>query len=1373
MRLVHTTWIMLLLLICTISGLYFWASSTAFEYSVRRKMIAALENDTGGRVEISGFHWDILHLRLEATGITIHGLEAATEAPYAYIERLRLQVAILGLFTGVSPRVILREAEILHPAFHLIVYPDGSTNQPHPKRPQQHQPAMDVLFEAEIGHLVIEQGTLHIANQVVPLNLQARNADIKLQWLPAPLTPMKLVRRGTADSYRISVSLADLSFAQGKFKPVSSRIDASIQLFHDSIRLDSLNLRVLDKTLTVRGQLSSFVHPVWQTQASGDVDLRILAPYAGFAFIRSGILHLNTTINGKGADFLSTGDLHSDAIHYQDPVVDAQTAAFSARFRADTHQLLCNDVRIRLARGGDVDGEFQFDNWLESTPPAATQAALRRDHKTWLVPAGIIRGKLQDVSLDTILVLLATPPFQHLGLNTLVSGPAEAKWTGLAPDLEIGGQLSLMPSQEPVPSETPVRGSVDATYHADSGSIKVRTLDARLAHSSIEGQGSLGIYPITRSSEMDLDFQSTDLSEFDAALQALGLRQGHRTGFAALPVQLKGQAQFHGQLNSSWLTPRVEGHLTASNIGIQVSPAEATGPVQFTPWDSLDVNGLYTPASIVIQNGVLRRGSASLTLAGHIDSSIPNFNLSHNEPEFDVNSTLSVKATAQQFPIGDLLPLAGINEPIQGRLSAHVDLEGQVRDLTGSGSVDLDKLQAYGETIDHVHATGTAGNRKITITSLTAQQSPTQNSGHLTATGSYGLDDSTFQVDAKGTAIDLGSIQAVQHSAAGIKGKLGFTAAGNGSIRDPHMQAQATVSSITIANQPVADLQMNASTSQRAVTYDLSSHQPAGQFTAHGVTHMDADYTTQANLQFSKFDIGALLKLLKVTGVSGQSDLEGTASVSGPLAHPEKLNGEASLKELAVDVEGVHLKSQGAVHAGLLNGVARLDPVEVTGEDTDLKLHGTLAVMGSQQLDFEANGAVNLRLAESLDPDLIASGVTSFTMQAHGPLANPILQGKVEFQNAALALQDFPDGLSQIKGSLEFIQNRLEVRSLTAMSGGGQLSVGGYLGFQHGLYADLTATGRSIRIRYPQGISSLADATLHLQGPQNNLLLSGNVQVTRFAINSDLDLAAFAANATTVPAIVSPDAPSNHIRFDVHLTSAPQLNFQNAYAKLAGDVDLRLRGTLAAPSLLGRISLTEGSTSIGGTKYDLQRGDIFFNNPVRIQPNIDVDATARVEDYDITLGLHGTPEKLNVTYRSEPPLPEADVIALLALGRTQDESPTYAQQQQQAGDNPTTDALLGGALNATVSNRVQRLFGTGAIKVDPNFIGTIGNSSARVTVVEQIGQNLTFTYASNVNTTTQQLIQAEIAINRHVSLLVTQDESGIFSVVLKNRRRFR
>jgi translocation and assembly module TamB len=211
---------------------------------------------------------------------------------------------------------------------------------------------------------------------------------------------------------------------------------------------------------------------------------------------------------------------------------------------------------------------------------------------------------------------------------------------------------------------------------------------------------------------------------------------------------------------------------------------------------------------------------------------------------------------------------------------------------------------------------------------------------------------------------------------------------------------------------------------------------------------------------------------------------------------------------------------------------------------------------------------------------------------------------------------------------------------------------------------------------------------------------------------------------------------------------------------------------VATPALLGRVSITEGSGIIAGTRYELQRGDIYFTNPVRIQPNIDLNATARVEDYDITLGLHGTPEKMAVNYRSDPPLPEADVVALLALGRTASQQRLYMQQQQ-ALVNPSTDALLGGALNAQVSSRVQKLFGAGSVKVDPNYLGALGNSTSRIIAEEQLGRNLTLTYATNVNTTSQQLIQADVAINRHVSLQLARDESGVFSVVLKATRRYR
>jgi len=310
-----------------------------------------------------------------------------------------------------------------------------------------------------------------------------------------------------------------------------------------------------------------------------------------------------------------------------------------------------------------------------------------------------------------------------------------------------------------------------------------------------------------------------------------------------------------------------------------------------------------------------------------------------------------------------------------------------------------------------------------------------------------------------------------------------------------------------------------------------------------------------------------------------------------------------------------------------------------------------------------------------------------------------------------------------------------------------------------------------VRIRL-YGLSATANSSLRLQGGMQSSLLSGKILLTRFGVGADVDFTAFAA-AGGVSAPPDPASPANKIQLDVRVTSSPQLDFQNSYAKLAGTVDLTLRGSIAEPTVLGRIQITDGSATFAGTKYQLQRGDIYFTNPVRIDPTIDLDATARVENYDVTVGLHGTTTNLRPTYRSEPPLSEPDIFALLALGRTQEESQIYQEQQSAAGTDPTTNALLSGALNATVSNRVSKLFGgAGTVKIDPSYVGTLGNSSARITVQQQLSRQLSVTYATNVNSSAQQLIQLQYDLSPTMSIVAARDESGVFSVVYRIRRAY-
>jgi translocation and assembly module TamB len=404
---------------------------------------------------------------------------------------------------------------------------------------------------------------------------------------------------------------------------------------------------------------------------------------------------------------------------------------------------------------------------------------------------------------------------------------------------------------------------------------------------------------------------------------------------------------------------------------------------------------------------------------------------------------------------------------------------------------------------------------------------------------------------------------------------------------------------------------------------------------------------------------------------------------------------------------------------------------------------------------------------------MTASGQTTFNLDAGGTFDHPELTGQVKLSNVSMSIESLPNGISQLNGTLALDQDRLQVKNLVGTTGGGQVSITGYVTYQQGIYSDLTATGKDIRIRYPAGISSMIDTKLRLQGTQDNLLLSGSVRLTRFTISPNLDFASFSGPSNSIAPPPDPNAFSNHVRLDIHVTSSPELDFQNSYAKLAGDIDLRVRGTISQPSVLGHITVTEGSATFAGTQYQLQHGDIFFSNPVRIDPVIDLDATARVEDYDITIGLHGTPSNLSPTFRSEPPLSQQDIFSLLAMGRTQEEQQIYSMQAQQAGVNTAADALLGGALNATVSSRIQKLFGGGSVKIDPSWVGSLGNSTARITVSQQVSKNATLTYATNINSTAQQLIQAEVNVTRTVSVLAVRDESGVFSLMVKVHKRFR
>ena len=350
----------------------------------------------------------------------------------------------------------------------------------------------------------------------------------------------------------------------------------------------------------------------------------------------------------------------------------------------------------------------------------------------------------------------------------------------------------------------------------------------------------------------------------------------------------------------------------------------------------------------------------------------------------------------------------------------------------------------------------------------------------------------------------------------------------------------------------------------------------------------------------------------------------------------------------------------------------------------------------------------------------------------------------------------------------------MQIEGLTAHTGGGLVTFGGYATLYNGkVNFDLTVRGQDVRLRYPPGISATANADLHFAGSSSGSVLNGEIIVTKLAMTPGFDFGAYLERSQSL-AMPPTNRLLNRIRLDVHIATTPELQMQTASVRLSGDADLRLRGTAGKPAILGRADIIEGEVYFNGTKYRLDRGDITFINPVTTTPVLDLQATTRVRDYDITLNLNGQIDRPNVTYRSEPPLPTSDIIGLLAFGQTSEESAQLNQSSQSAFNSETSSAILSAALNATVSNRVQKLFGVSRIKIDPQGLTTETSSTQTgpaVTIEQQVKNDLTLTYTTNVAQASQQIIQVEYNVTRNVSIVAVRDQNGVVSFDVRVRQR--
>lgn len=173
----------------------------------------------------------------------------------------------------------------------------------------------------------------------------------------------------------------------------------------------------------------------------------------------------------------------------------------------------------------------------------------------------------------------------------------------------------------------------------------------------------------------------------------------------------------------------------------------------------------------------------------------------------------------------------------------------------------------------------------------------------------------------------------------------------------------------------------------------------------------------------------------------------------------------------------------------------------------------------------------------------------------------------------------------------------------------------------------------------------------------------------------------------------------------------------------------------------------------------LQGGFIDFVNPYQTQPVLNVRVDTTIQQYNIHMMFRGPVDHLQTSYTSDPSLPSADIINLIAFGKT----------TEAAAANPTPPGALGAqslvasAVAGQVTSRVSKVAGISQLSIDPVLAGSNrANPSARVTIQQRVTGSIFVTFSTDVTSTQNQIIQLEYKVSPRVSVSSTRDQNGGF-----------
>lgn len=298
------------------------------------------------------------------------------------------------------------------------------------------------------------------------------------------------------------------------------------------------------------------------------------------------------------------------------------------------------------------------------------------------------------------------------------------------------------------------------------------------------------------------------------------------------------------------------------------------------------------------------------------------------------------------------------------------------------------------------------------------------------------------------------------------------------------------------------------------------------------------------------------------------------------------------------------------------------------------------------------------------------AGVVSGNVVIAGNIKSPQINGALAMKNFATRLpnEKIPP-ITEGMMNLTFADQLVKLEKLSLQLAGGNVVVQGRADLKDPAKPnlDFTVRGDALPLWRDEAVIARANANLRIAGPWDTVQTSGEIGMVDSLLYKDFEIIPI-GKPFTLPQAASLPALDSKLESKANALPLPFANWPLAVTIKTSDpffirgnlargaitADVKLGGTLGNPQPVGEAVIEELTAALPLSKLTISSGKVRLTAATGLDPILDIRGASRVSNYDVSLYVYGPVSAPKILLTSEPPLPENEIMTLLATGTTTD-----------------------------------------------------------------------------------------------------------------------